>query len=576
MRLAILVLAAIPLVAQALVAQDTRTVTEPVFPPVCTQVPALSTADDSSLDTSRIQAALSSCPAGQAVELRADGPADAFFIGPIQFPPGVTLLLDAGVTVFGSRNPRDYDSSSARTCGTITNANTGCFPLITANRADGAGIMGYGTIDGRGHLPMLINGAPASQSWWDLANAANTGSLSQNCPRMIQVSNTNGFSLYKITLKNSPNFHVALGTDTNFTAWGVKIVTPYDARNTDGIDPGYSNNVTITQCHISDGDDNVAVGGSNSPGASNISVVNNFFGDGHGASIGSYTQAGVSNVLFDHITFAGNKANGSATGIRIKSDVSRGGLVQNITYSNMCLQNVRAAIVLDPFYTSGATGNLIPQYKNITIQNVHSTTESTVKIQGHDAANNTTVTLNNVQIDGIKSTDITEQYVDYALGPDPVNFAAFLKGTGVTVANSICTSNAAYACPDAVFAPIAGELLPGPPVVIAGLPLILTAQVFTTKAVPYQTYLANLKTDPNATLALPAPTGALIVNDGNNTVGSASLGVGQFVAIFVPWLSPGLHTLTASYTGDANYPPFTFGSYPVFVFPLWWFPALAE
>ena len=576
MRLAILVLAAIPLVAQALVAQDTRTVTEPVFPPVCTQVPALSTADDSSLDTSRIQAALSSCPAGQAVELRADGPAAAFFIGPIQLPPGVTLLLDAGVTVFGSRNPRDYDSSSARTCGTITNANTGCFPLITANRADGAGIMGYGTIDGRGHLPMLINGAPASQSWWDLANAANTGSLSQNCPRMIQVSNTNGFTLYKITLKNSPNFHVALGTDTNFTAWGVKIVTPYDARNTDGIDPGYSNNVTITQCHISDGDDNVAVGGSNSPGASNISVVNNFFGDGHGASIGSYTQAGVSNVLFDHITFAGNKANGSATGIRIKSDVSRGGLVQNITYSNMCLQNVRAAIVLDPIYTSGASGNLIPQYKNITIQNVHSTTESTVKIQGHDAANNTTVTLNNVQIDGIKSTDITEQYVDYALGPDPVNFAAFLKGTGVTVANSISTSNAAYACPDAVFAPIAGELLPGPPVVIAGLPLILTAQVFTTKAVPYQTYLANLKTDPNATLALPAPTGALIVNDGNNTVGSASLGVGQFVAIFVPWLSPGLHTLTASYTGDANYPPFTFGSYPVFVFPLWWFPALAE
>jgi polygalacturonase len=571
MRLAILVLAVTPVVAQ-----DTRTVTEPVFPPVCTQVPALSTAGDSSLDTTRIQAALNSCPAGEAVELRADGPSTAFFIGPIQLPPGVTLLLDVGVTVFGSRNPRDYDSSSARTCGTITTANTGCFPLITANRADGAGIMGYGTIDGRGHLPMLIDGAPASQSWWDLANAANTGSLSQNCPRMIQVSNTNGFTLHKVTLKNSPNFHVALGTDTNFTAWGIKIITPYDARNTDGIDPGYSNNVTITQCHISDGDDNVAVGGSNSPGASNISVVNNFFGDGHGASIGSYTQAGVSNILFDHITFAGNKANGSATGIRIKSDVSRGGLVQNITYSNMCLQNVRAAIVLDPFYTSGATGSLIPQYKNITIQNVRSTTESTVKVEGHDAANNTTVTLNNVQIDGIKSTDITEQYVEYTLGPDPVNFAAFLKGTGVTVTNNISTSNTAYACPDAVFAPVAAELLPGPSLMFAGFPFFLTAQIYTTKAVPYQTWLANLKTDPNATLALPAPTGALIINDGNNTVGSASLGAGQFVPIFIPWLSPGLHTLTASYTGDANYPPFTFGSYSVFVFPLWWLPALAE
>ena len=55
---------------------------------------------------------------------------------------------------------------------------------------------------------------------------------------------------------------------TNFTAWGVKIVTPYDARNSDGIDPGYGTNVTITQSHISDGDDQVAIGGNKLPGAS--------------------------------------------------------------------------------------------------------------------------------------------------------------------------------------------------------------------------------------------------------------------------------------------------------------------
>ena len=86
-------------------------------------------------------------------------------------------------------------------------------------------------------------------------------------------------------------------------------------------------------------------------------MVNNHFGDGHGASIGSYTLAGVSNVLFDHITFAGDSANSNATGIRIKSDVSRGGLVENITYSNLCMQNVRTAIDLDPFYTGGRHGH---------------------------------------------------------------------------------------------------------------------------------------------------------------------------------------------------------------------------
>jgi hypothetical protein len=34
----------------------------------------------------------------------------------------------------------------------------GCVPLIMMNNADGAGVMGYGAIDGRGGTPMLIGG----------------------------------------------------------------------------------------------------------------------------------------------------------------------------------------------------------------------------------------------------------------------------------------------------------------------------------------------------------------------------------------------------------------------------------
>ncbi|MBZ5617605.1 MAG: Ig-like domain repeat protein [Acidobacteriia bacterium] len=545
--------------------------TEPVFPPVCTKLAAqltsgptgLRPADETVIDTASIQTALTACAPGQAVELQTKGPANAFLIAPIQIPKAVTLLIDPGVTVFASRNPRDYDATADKTCGTLTTSGGGCNPLIRANRSDGAGIMGYGVIDGRGELPMLLNGTPGI-SWWDLANQA-VSPLTQNCPRMLQVSNANGFTLYKITLMNSPNFHVSLGTDTNFTAWGVKIVTPYDARNTDGIDPGYSSNVTITNSYISDGDDNVAVGGNNPPGASNISVMNNHFGDGHGASIGSYTLAGVSNVLFDHISFAGTSANGNQNGLRIKSDVNRGGLVQNITYSNICMQIVRHAIVLDPFYMAGATGNLVPHYANITLENVHATTEGTVMIEGHDAAVPTTITLNNVQVDGMKTSDLTQRYVDYTLGPDPVNFASMLMGTGVTVTDNVSTSNAPYPCPSSLFAPIAGELIPGPARLPAGRALAVDAQVFTTKAVPYQTYLVNLKKDPNATLTLPAPTGTVTVYDGAAVVGVASLSAGALVSIPLRALPPGAHTLTATYSGDSNYPSFVFGNYTVAV-----------
>jgi uncharacterized protein (TIGR03437 family) len=556
------------LIVAGLRAQDPRTVTEPVFPLVCSQLAAqlaagaqgLPAASESLPDTSRVQGALSACPAGQAVELMAGVSGNAYLIAPINLPKGVTLLVDAGVTVFASRNPRDYDANPSQACGTLATTDVGCLPLITANKADGAGIMGYGIIDGRGELPMLINGSASSMSWWDLARSA-VSPLTQNNPRMLQVSNTNGFTLYKITLMNSPNFHVSLGNDSNFTAWGVKIITPYDARNTDGIDPGYSSNVTITNCYISEGDDDVAVGGNSSPGASNISVVNNHFGDGHGASIGSYTLAGVSNVLFDHITFAGDSANSNATGIRIKSDVSRGGLVQNIVYSNLCMQNVRSAIDLDPFYTAGASGNLVPQYENILLRNVHATTEGTVHIAGHDASVPTTITLDNVQIDGMKSSDLTESYVNNTLGPDPVSFASLIKGTGVTVTNNVTTTSPPYSCPLADFSPIAGEVVPGPAQVPAGQPLNVAVQVFPTKAVPYATYLTSLKNNPNATLALPAPTGTVNILDGATVVGTGTLNGSRMLSIPVSGLGNGAHLLTAAYSGDSRYAAIGFGNY---------------
>jgi len=514
------------------------------------------------LDTNRVQKALNACPAGKAVELLASGQNNAFLIAPITLPKGVNLLVDASVTVFASRNQRDYDSDATMSCGTLTAAGTGCFPLINVYKGDGAGIMGYGVIDGRGELPMLINGSPTDMSWWDLALKA-TGSNPQSTPRMLEVTNTTNFTLYKITFLNSPHYHVAMDGVTNFTAWGIKIIAPYDSRNTDGIDPIYSNNVTITNSYISQSDDYVAVSSSNTVAANNVSITNNHFFDGQGASIGSGTAGGVSNVLFDHISIAGDSANRNQRGPFIKSDVSRGGLVQNVTYSNICMQNVRWVIRMDPFFTVGATGSLLPQFKDITIRNLHSTTEGLVFIEGHDSTVPTALTLSNVQIDGIKTSDITVLNANFKLGPDPVNFGSMLTGTGVTVTNNVSTTNLPYPCPPEVFSPIAGELIPGPAQVAAGQSLTVAVQVFTTKALPYQTYLTNLKTNPSANLALPAPTGTVKVLDGSAVVGTSTLNGGQLLRVPISNLSVGTHSLTAIYSGDSNYASITFGNYIV-------------
>ena len=138
--------------------QDTRNVTEPKIPPVCKTLTAqlgapLAEADETKLDTERIQQAIDSCRPGTAVELRAQRTQNAFLSGPIELKTGITLLVDAGTVLFASRDPRLYDVEPGR-CGTVDTVGHGCKPLIHVKAHDAA-IMGDGVIDGRGGAKLL-------------------------------------------------------------------------------------------------------------------------------------------------------------------------------------------------------------------------------------------------------------------------------------------------------------------------------------------------------------------------------------------------------------------------------------
>src|SRR5437764_8790177 len=126
---------------------------------------------------------------------------------------------------------------------------------MNGSEVAGAAVMGDGIIDGRGSAK--IQGQDIS--WWDLAEQARKGG-NQNCPRIMILNRCDNFTLYRITLSNSPNFHVSYNGGNGFTVWGVKVWSPgKGARNTDGIDPGNSTNVTIAHSFIHTGDDNVAI-----------------------------------------------------------------------------------------------------------------------------------------------------------------------------------------------------------------------------------------------------------------------------------------------------------------------------
>ena len=407
MKLTLATLAALALCGPAR-AQDSRTVTEPVMPPSCAVLVAApappGTAQPGRDDAPRIQAALDTCASGHALHL-APGIGQAtlngqatFTTGPLTLRSGVTLAIDAGVTLYASTDPMAYDRG-AKTCGTIDASGRGCRPLITIEDSVGAGIMGEGEIDGQGGH--LIDGK--SESWWQIARRAQKEKGRQNVPRLIEVSRSREFTLHRITLRNSPNFHVTLNRVDGFTAWGVRIDTPHDARNTDGIDPISSRNVTIAHSFIRTGDDNVAVKAGNNGPTENVSILHNHFYSGHGMSIGSETNGGVRNVLVDDLDMDGTTA-----GLRIKSNDTRGGEVSGVVYRNVCLRNVKSPIFIGTHYEPQPAGALIPSYTGVAMERVHSVTAGKVLLQGYDEQHPLLLTMRDVVVAG--TLDVTTEF----------------------------------------------------------------------------------------------------------------------------------------------------------------------
>jgi polygalacturonase len=446
-------------------AQDTRKVTEPHFPKPCVTLDAqlsapggiLSDHDEHRPDTERIQSAIDHCKKRQAVKLRAVGGHNIFLAAPLYLKSGVTLLIDANAALFASRNPRDYDITPG-SCGIVDEHGHGCKPFILADHGPNAAIMGDGVIDGRGGAKLLGQDV----SWWDLAHTAKITDKSQNCTRILIVRESDNFTLYGITLRNSPNFHVSVEKSNGFTAWDVKIDTPRTARNTDGIDPSSSTNVSILYSYIRAGDDNVAIKAGKSGPSSHITIAHDHFYSGHGMSIGSETVGGVSAVRVSDLTI-----DGADNGIRIKSDPSRGGLVEDVQYDNVCMRNVRNPIVLTPLYTT-FSGDLLPVYRDIVLKDVHSLTAGPLTLAGLDDKHKLEATFDNVFVDGVNPADIRASHAAITTVPMRGNLAP--SGEDVTVTQAPGSRpGSAIACegrfvdfPENTTAPVSASVAPAP------------------------------------------------------------------------------------------------------------------
>jgi polygalacturonase len=222
-------------------------------------------------------------------------------------------------------------------------------PFINGTNLHDVAISGSGTIDGQG------------AGWWPGGGTR---------PYLVNISTSTRVLIQNITAQNPPMYHLALmDGNVSVTVQGVTVNTVSSSPNTDGIDLG-ATNCLIRNCFISGGDDNISLKPGSAVSA-DIVISNCTFGSGHGVSIGSSTTGGVQNMTVNNCTF-----NGTDYGIRMKSDRDRGGLVQNLTYSDISMTNVKYPIVIYSYYNSIGTPSGITPFRAST-DVVHSVTSAT-------------------------------------------------------------------------------------------------------------------------------------------------------------------------------------------------------
>ena len=174
---------------------------------------------------------------------------------------------------------------------------------------------------------------------------------------MVSIANSRNVRVTDVTLQNSPSYHFVPADCENVVVSNVTILAPERSPNTDAIDPSACKNVLITKCRIDVGDDNVAIkAGHKVEGrefaCEDITVTDCVFLHGHGMSIGSETTGGVHNVNVRNCTFVNTE-----NGLRIKSRRGRGGVVENINYSDLVMTNVDPAITFTCYYQQNSAGD---------------------------------------------------------------------------------------------------------------------------------------------------------------------------------------------------------------------------
>lgn len=314
--------------------------------------------DGITLDTRALQAAIDAAALKRATLSLKPG---VYLTGALFLKSGMTLRLERGATLLGSRNLADYPVLPTRVAGIEMRWPAA---LVNIYGERDVGLVGEGCIDGDGQVFW--------DSYWALRASYEPRGLrwasdyDAQRPRLVQVFEAARVNIGEgLLLRRSGFWTLHLCYSEDVTVDGITIRNNDEARgpSTDGIDIDSSRRVAIRRADIAVNDDALCLkAGRDADGlrvarpCEDITITDCIVREGAaGLTFGSETSGGFRRITAQRIEVHAPVP----VGLLFKSAPTRGGFIEDVSISDLRLHSVPVAL--------RATMNWNPAYSQARI-----------------------------------------------------------------------------------------------------------------------------------------------------------------------------------------------------------------
>jgi len=282
--------------------------------------------DGSTINTKAIQSAIDACAKGGGGTVFF--PSGKFVSGTLFLKSNITLNLDAGAILAGSKDLNDYPVTVSKIRSFTDNYTDKS--LIYGEGLENISITGQGTLDGNGasfKVSVVIKRKDLYASY-------------KVRPYMLRIIDCKKILVKDVNIINSPMWVQHYLACENVNIDGITVNSLVNENN-DGIDIDGCNNVRISNCLIISGDDAIVLKSTIDRSTKNITITNCIMSSGSNAfKLGTETNGGFQNITLSNCTIYDTRCGG------LSLEMVDGGTMDRISITNVTMNNVGSAIFI--------------------------------------------------------------------------------------------------------------------------------------------------------------------------------------------------------------------------------------